>query len=186
MIKKQRRAVAGLLAAAGVSLATAAIGLGPSTAVASSHREAPLIAADPTCDGTDLYAFVSPERPGYVNLIADYIPFEEPNGGPNFYPFATDAVYNVYVDNDGDAKPDATFRWTFSNVDRRGGNTFLYNKGPVNSFNDDNLLFKQTYTLESSFNGAPFKTRATNVPVAPSRVGQASMPNYQKLRDEAT
>jgi hypothetical protein len=186
MIKKQRRAVAGLLAAAGVSLATAAIGLGPSTAAASSHREAPLIAADPTCDGTDLYAFVSPERPGYVNLIADYIPFEEPNGGPNFYPFATDAVYNIYVDNNGDAKPDATFRWKFSNVDKRGGNTFLYNKGPVNSFNDDNLLFKQTYTLESSFNGAPFKTRATNIPVAPSRVGQASMPNYQKLRDEAT
>jgi hypothetical protein len=181
-----RRARIAALAAAGVALVCALYGLGPSAAGASSHREAPLVATDPTIDNTDLYAFVSPERPDYVTFVANWIPFEEPNGGPNFYPFATDAVYNIYVDNDGDAKPDATFRFTFQNIDKRGGNTFLYNKGPVNSIDDPNLLFRQTYTLESSFNGAPFKTRISGAPVAPSRVGPASMPDYQKLRDQAT
>src|SRR4029453_13468109 len=100
--------------------------------------------------------------------------------------FATDARYNIFVDNDGDAKPDATFRWTFKNIDKRGTGTFLYNNGPVTSINDENLLFRQVSPLESSFNGAPFVPRITNAPVAPSRVGPASMPDYQKLRDQAT
>src|SRR5262249_18458238 len=123
------RGAAAAVAAAGVAF----FGLGPATSAASSHREAPLIAADPAVDNTDLYAFVSPERAGYVTFIANWQPFEEPNGGPNFYPFATDAVYNINVDSDGDAKADAVFRWTFHNIDNRGGNTFLYNNGPVTS-----------------------------------------------------
>ncbi len=183
---RRRRATVAALAAAGIALAGSLAGLGPQSAVASSHREAPLIASDPAADNTDLYAFVSPERPGYVNFVANWIPFEEPNGGPNFYPFATDAAYNINVDSDGDAKADAVFRWTFKNIDRRGGSTFLYNNGPVTSLDDENLLFRQTYTLESSFNGGPFKTRVSNAPVAPSRVGNASMPDYQALRDQAT
>jgi uncharacterized protein DUF4331 len=183
---RRRRRVVAAVAVAGIALASALAGLGPQSSVASSHREAPLIAADPAADNTDLYAFVSPERPGYVTLIANWIPFEEPNGGPNFYPFATDAAYNVNVDSDGDAKADAVFRWTFKNIDRRGGSTFLYNNGPVTSFDDENLLFKQTYTLETSFHGGPFKTRITGAPVAPSRIGAASMPDYRKLRDQAT
>ncbi|WP_433372067.1 DUF4331 domain-containing protein [Actinoplanes sp. CA-142083] len=172
--------------AVGVLLAGSVYALGPGAATASSHREAPLVAADPAIDNTDLYAFVSPERPDYLTLIANWQPFEEPNGGPNFYPFATDATYTIKVDNDGDAKPDATFRWKFQNQDKRGNNTFLYNNGPVTSLDDENLLFRQTYTLESSFNGQPFKTRAQGVPVAPSRVGQASMPDYGTLRSQAT
>src|SRR4051812_4037745 len=171
---RRRRAVTAALAA-GIVLAGSVAGLGPEASVASSHREAPLIASDPAADNTDLYAFVSPERPGYVNFIANWIPFEEPNGGPNFYPFATDAAYNINIDSDGDAKADAVFRWTFKNVDRRGGSTFLYNNGPVTSFDDKNLLFKQTYTLESSFHGGPFVTRISDAPVAPSRIGAASM-----------
>ncbi|NMO51769.1 DUF4331 domain-containing protein [Actinoplanes sp. TBRC 11911] len=175
-------------AAAGVSalLAGSLYLLGPGSATASSHREAPLVAADPAIDNTDLYAFVSPERPGYVTFIANWQPFEEPDGGPNFYPFATDATYHIKVDNDGDAKPDAEFRWSFKNVDKRGNDTFLYNNGPVDSFNDENLLFKQTYSLSSSFNGEPFKERVSDAPVAPSRVGKASMPDYGKLRADAT
>jgi hypothetical protein len=175
-------------AAAGVSalLAGSLYLLGPGSATASSHREAPLVAADPAIDNTDLYAFVSPERPGYVTFIANWQPFEEPDGGPNFYPFATDATYHIKVDNDGDAKPDAEFRWSFTNIDKRGNDTFLYNNGPVDSFNDENLLFKQTYSLQSSFNGEPFKERVSDAPVAPSRVGKASMPDYGKLRADAT
>jgi hypothetical protein len=183
---RRRRRVVPALAAAAIVLAGSVAGLGPQASVASSHREAPLIASDPAADNTDLYAFVSPERPGYVNFIANWIPFEEPNGGPNFYPFATDAAYNINVDSDGDAKADAVFRWTFKNVDRRGGSTFLYNNGPVTSLDDKNLLFRQTYTLSSSFDGGPFKTRISDAPVAPSRIGAASMPDYQKLRDQAT
>src|ERR1043166_2150022 len=78
------RRVGAALAALGVVLAGLAA-LGPASAVASSHREAPLVAADPAIDNTDLYAFVSPDRPGYVTFVANFIPFEEPNGGPNFY-----------------------------------------------------------------------------------------------------
>lgn len=105
-----------LVAAAGGVLAVTAYGLGPGSAGASSHREAPLTAADPTVDNTDLYAFVSPDRPGYVTFIANWAPFSEPDGGPNFYPFAIDATYYINVDNDGDAKADATFRWRFRNI----------------------------------------------------------------------
>jgi uncharacterized protein DUF4331 len=183
-VRKRRKTVAAV-AAAGIALTSALVGLGPSLAWTSSHREAPLIAMDPAVDNTDLYAFVSPERAGFVTFIANWQPFEEPNGGPNFYPFATDAAYLINVDNDGDAIADAVFRWTFQNVDNRGGDTFLYNNGPVTSLDDENLLFRQTYTLESSFNGAPFQTRITGAPVAPSRVGPASMPDYQTLRDAA-
>ncbi|WP_204299767.1 DUF4331 domain-containing protein [Actinoplanes campanulatus] len=180
----RRRTVAAL--GLGVLLTGSLYGLGPSTATASSHREAPLIAADPAVDNTDLYAFVSPERPGYVTFIANWQPFEEPNGGPNFYPFATDATYHIKIDNDGDAKPDAEFRWKFRNVDKRGNSTFLYNNGPVTSLDDENLLFRQTYSLESKFDGESFKTRVQDAPVAPSRVGAASMPDYATLRQQAT
>jgi hypothetical protein len=173
------------LAALGLALAAGVAILGPAGARASSHREAPLIAADPAVDNTDVYAFVSPDRPGYVTFVANFIPFEEPNGGPNFYPFAKDAIYNINIDNNGDAKPDAVFRWKFHDVDKRGGSTFLYNNGPVTSITDPNLLFRQTYTLQSSFHGEPFQTRVANAPVAPSRVGPASMPNYAKLRNQA-
>jgi hypothetical protein len=73
-----------------------------STAVASSHREAPLISEDPTADNTDLDAFVSPDRPDTVTIIANYIPLEEPAGGPNFNKFGDDVLYAINVDNDGD------------------------------------------------------------------------------------
>jgi Domain of unknown function (DUF4331) len=181
--KRRRLAAVALTAAV---LAVAGYGLGPSTATASSHREAPLISKDPSVDNTDLYAFASPDRPGYVTFVMNFAPFSAPNGGPNFFPFATDAAYLLHIDNDGDAKEDVTFRWTFQNSDRRGNDTFLYNKGPVTSLDDPDLLFQQTYKLESSFNKGPFKVRSANTPVAPSRVGNASMPDYQKLRDQAT
>ena len=138
-----------LIAAGGLLAGSTVIGLLPTLAGASSHREAPLIAADPAVDNTDVYAFSSPENPDDVVFVANWIPFEEPNGGPNFYPFATDARYYIKVDNNGDAIEDSTFRFTFTNIDNRGNDTFLYNNGPVTSLDDQNLLFKQVYTLES-------------------------------------
>jgi hypothetical protein len=81
-------------------------GLAPGGATASSHREAPAIAGQPQYDNTDLYAFVDPNQNAMVNIVANWSPFSEPSGGPNFYPWATDARYNIKIDNDYDAKPD--------------------------------------------------------------------------------
>jgi hypothetical protein len=170
-------ATGGLLAASGIA------GLGPTGATASSHREAPLISGAPQYDNTDVYAFVSPDDPDSVTLIANWIPFEEPAGGPNFYPFANDARYNINIDNDGDARADVVYTWKFK--DRyRSKETFLYNTGQVTSLRDPDLNFRQTYTLTRWADGQ-WKTLASGVPVAPSYVGQASMPDYESLRDAA-
>ena len=79
------------------------------TVSASSHREAPLISQDPLADNTDLYAFVSPDSPDTVTIIANYIPMETPASGPGFFNFDPNALYSIYVDNTGDAEPDVTF-----------------------------------------------------------------------------
>ena len=182
-IKKRRGAVT-LLAAGGLLAGTGLAGLGPMSASGSSHREAPLIAGLPQYDNTDLYAFRSPDRQKTVTLAANWIPFEEPAGGPNFYPWANDARYDIHVDNDHDAKADITFRWTFKDH-YRSKNTFLYNTGPVTSLKDKNLNVFQTYRLVM-IKGKKTKVLVRNKRVAPSDVGQASMPDYAKLRNQAT
>src|SRR6478735_10864827 len=104
--------VCGALAAGGLAAAGVAT-LEPGAASASSHREAPLISGQPQYDNTDVYAFVSPDKPGTTTLVANWLPFEDPAGGPNFYKFATDAHYDIHIDNDGDSQIDLTYRWTF-------------------------------------------------------------------------
>src|SRR5258707_7793061 len=98
----------------------------------SSHREAPAISKDPVADNTDPYAFVSPDRPDTVTIITNYIPVEAPAGGPNFYEFGDDVLYEIHVDNNGDALPDVTFRFRFQTM-LRNTETFLYNTGPITS-----------------------------------------------------
>jgi len=181
----RRRRAGTALIACGVVIAGTSL-LGPATGNASSHREAPLTAANPLVDNTDTYAFVSPDNPEMTTLIGNWIPFEDPSGGPNFFPFGTDGYrYNIKVDNNGDAKPDITYQWTFTTDDKRAGDTFLYNNGPVNSFDDPTLLFKQTYKLEKINAAGKATTLIDTGKVAPSNVGAASMPNYGALRDEA-
>ena len=189
------RALAVLTAAA--TVAGGAALLGPGTSSASSHREAPYTSSDPNIDGTDLYAFNSPDGSDTTTLIANYIPFEDPAGGPNFFPFATDARYNINIDNNGDGVADTTFRWTFTNQDSRGTadhgdvgkGSFLYNDGPVKSLNDPHLLFKQSYKLEQIVDPtgtAPVTTTILdNVPVPPDNVGTASIPDYIPLSKAA-
>jgi hypothetical protein len=158
-------------------------GLGVGAASASSHREAPLIAGDPKADNTDTFAFVSPDNPGMVTVVADWIPFEEPEGGPNFYPFATDAQYTIKFDANGDGVADTTYAWTFQNHYRDTANQFLYNTGVVKNLTDPTLNFFQTYTLtETDSTGT--HTLLTNKIVAPSDVGPASMPDYARLRQQ--
>ena len=157
--------------------------LGAGSAQASSHREAPLTAGDPQIDNTDVYAFTSPDKASTVTLIANWLPFEEPSGGPNFYPWQDGAHYDINIDNDGDAKADLTYRWVFTSVDKRGTDTFLYNNGAVTSLTDANLLFKQTYTLSKIVDGNEAgATEIATGTAAPSNTGSAGMPNYGKLR----
>ena len=180
----KRQGAVALACTGGLLTAVGLAGLGPMAATASSHREAPLISAIPQYDTTDLYAFRSPEAQKTVTLVANWLPFEEPAGGPNFYSFATDAQYDIKVDNNADAKPDVTFRWTFKDH-YVSGNTFLAATGPVTSLTDKNLNYYQTYKLVKIAKGKT-KTIVKKARVAPSDIGKASMPNYAALRAQAT
>ncbi|MFI1164234.1 DUF4331 domain-containing protein [Streptomyces sp. NPDC020801] len=186
-----RRGLASLICgalAAGSLAAAGAATLEPGAASASSHREAPLISGTPQYDNTDVYAFVSPDKPDTTTIVANWIPFEEPAGGPNFYTFADDAQYDLHIDNNGDAQSELIFRYTFK-THVKNKNTFLYNTGAVKSLDDPNLNVTQTYDIDLiklSHQKLVSKTRlADNVPVAPSNVGKASMPDYGKLRSQA-
>lgn len=155
-----------------------AFGLMPGQA--SSHREAPLLATDPTADNTDVYAFVSPDAPDTVTLIANFIPFQKPDGGPNFYSFDPNVIYEIHVDNNGDAVEDITFQWRFT-TEVRNPATFLYNTGPVTSIDDPDLNVRQFYRL-TRIDG-PRRTGTVTelsgrLPVPPPNIGPRSMPNY--------
>ena len=175
MIKKHPVVAALLILSIGVS--TTSIGF------ASSHREAPLIAGDPRADATDLYAFRSPDAPDTVTVIANYLPFQEPGGGPNFYSFDDNVRYDINIDNNGDADADIIYRFKFD-TEVRNGKTFLYNTGPINSIWDDNFNMRQTYTL-SKIVSQEETVLAENVPVPPSNIGPKSTPNYAALQAEA-
>ncbi len=181
---RRTRAAVAALASSALALGGAAALLGAQSSTASSHREAPLLLADPQVDNTDVYAFVAPDRDNKVTLIGNWLPFEEPAGGPNFYPFATGARYNINIDNNGDARPDVIYRWTFKSS-YQNTDTFLYNTGEVASLDDGDLNFRQTYNLSRVNAGGKVKVLARNVPVAPSNVGAASMPDYESLSNAA-
>jgi len=165
------------LLGAGIILAT----LAPSGA--SSHREAPLIAQDPVADNTDVYAFRSPDRPDTVTLVANWIPFEEPAGGPNFFNFGTDVLYQVNVDNNADAEPDITYEWRFTN-EIQNPNTFLYNTGPVTSIDDPDFNYRQFYDVSVVRNGVR-TTLGSHLPVPPNNIGPRSTPNYEAVAAQA-
>ena len=180
--RTSRRSRAVALAAALTTGAAGAVLLAPATSSASSHREAPAISGDARADNTDVYAFVSPDAPDTVTLVASWWPFEEPDGGPNFYRFADDGtVYDINIDSNGDSQPDLTYRWTFSST-YRTTDTFLYNTGPVTSFDDENLNFRQTYDLTRIVAGGATTTVLDDAPVAPSNTGPASFPDYAAVR----
>jgi Domain of unknown function (DUF4331) len=153
----------------------------------SSHREAPLITEDPVADNTDVYAFVSPDRPSTVTLIANFIPLEEPAGGPNFYKFGDNVGYEIVIDNNGDARPDIVYRFDFK-TQVQNANTFLYNTGPITSLADGDFNIRQTYTVTrwaggvSSILGSDLETPPVNI--GPRSTGDTST-DYQRLAAEA-
>ena len=124
---------------------------------ASSHREAPFIATQPSVDGTDLYFFRSYEtgRQGYVTVMANYIPFQDPQGGPNFYQFNQNALYQIHFDNNGDAKEDVTFQFAFKSTSKGetlpagGKNTEipLIDSGVINGVNAPTINVRETFTV---------------------------------------
>src|SRR5580692_10407884 len=87
-------------------------------ASASSHREAPFATKNPKTDGTDFYMFNSydPAQAGFVTFIADYQPFQDSWGGPNYFNMDPDALYEIMIDNNGDAKEDITFQFQFQSA----------------------------------------------------------------------
>src|SRR5216684_1621270 len=98
----------------------------------SSHREAPEISKDPVADSTDLYAFISPDSPSTVTIIANYIPLQAPASGPNFFEFGDDVLYEIHIDNNGDGKAEVTYQFEFKSQNTNPS-TFLYNTGPIAS-----------------------------------------------------
>src|ERR1700733_6712214 len=149
----------------------------------SSHREAPEISKDPVADSTDVYAFVSPDAPDPVPLIANYVPLQLPSGGPNFYEFGDDVLYEIHVDNNGDSQADISyqFRFTTQVLDE---NTFLYNTGPIRSLTDPNWNRRQFYSV-SVVSGDSQRTIATGLTCPPCNIGPLSTPNYANLAADA-
>jgi hypothetical protein len=149
----------------------------------SSHREAPATSKDPVADNTDTYAFVSPDDPGTVTLITNYLPFEAPFGGPNFFEFGHDVRYYIYIDNNGDGQPDITYEFAFYTL-VRDENTFLYNTGTITSIYDTTFNRRQFYNV-TRIQGGKSEVLGKRIPCPPCNVGPASTPNYAALADEA-
>lgn len=155
---------------------------------ASSHREAPLISVDPQADNTDLYVFRSPDNPNTVTIIANYVPFESPDGGPNYYTFGTHVRYEIHIKNKttttGD---DITYRFTFSHVNEDTTTFFNIRLGAQN--------LKTTYDCEKSTDGGTtWATIVVNGVVPPNNIGPRSImnpivglgaPNYMSLMTNA-
>src|SRR5437899_7182776 len=102
-----------LVASAAALVAVFAGRLAPSAGHASSHREAPLISEDPTADSTDPYALRSPDKPSTFAIVSNWIPGEDPAAGPNYYTFSQSAKYYIYIDRNGDGRPDVTYSFRF-------------------------------------------------------------------------
>jgi hypothetical protein len=145
----------------------------------SSHREAPEISKDPVADSTDVYAFVSPDNPDTVTLIANYIPLQGPAGGPNFYEFGDDVLYQIHIDNDGDGRAEISYQFRFSTT-VADPDTFLYNTGPIESLSSPNWNRRQTYTVTWS-NGLTSRVLGSGLACPPCNIGPLSTPDYPGL-----
>ncbi len=155
--------------------------------LASSHREAPMIANDPLADNTDVYAFRSPDDPNKVTIIANYVPFQLPDGGPNYYSFGENIRYEIHIDNNiGTKGDDIIYRFTFKKTNEDPSTFFNIRLGKQN--------LKTTYKLERSMDGGKmFETVITDGVVPPPNIGPRSIsspvglnaPDYNALIKKA-
>ena len=183
-MRKRRFVVLGTALLAALAAVLTAVAISPG----SSHREAPLSALDPTGDDTDVYAFKAPDSTDSLTLVANWIPFEDPAGGPNFYRFDDRATYYLNVDNTGDGVYDIRFRFRFRTSVGDPG-SFLYASPTVDSIDSPNLNVKQAYSVvrENLVDGREVSENvlARNVPVAPDNVGPKTIPNYGAVANQA-
>lgn len=150
----------------------------------SSHREAPEISKDPVADNTDVYAFVSPDRPDTVTIITNYIPVEEPAGGPNFYEFGNDVLYEINICNDNDADADITYQFRFF-TEVRNPDTFLYNTGQITSLDSPTWNRRQFYSVTKVDERGNKTVLAKKLACPPCNIGPRSIPNYASLAQAA-
>ncbi|MGN2252820.1 DUF4331 domain-containing protein [Frateuria sp. GZRe12] len=172
----------------------------PAAALASSHREAPFISTMPQVDASDFYMFMSyePQRSGYVTLLANYNPLQDPTGGPNFFPLSDQAAYDINVDNNGDGKPDLTFRFQFQHQYKDlkvygGTGTYtsvpLLNLGPVSAADQSKLNRIDSYTVSVRKGHGKFEPVVNNAGSAPmftqpvDNIGNKSIADYQGYAD---
>jgi hypothetical protein len=170
-----------LFALVAAALVAAALSFG------SSHREAPNTAQDPTADDTDVYAFTANDAPGSLTVVANWIPFEDPAGGPNFYNFDPKAHYYINVDNTGDGMRDLRYEFAFKTT-IVNKNSFAVATPTVESLTDSHLNERQSYTITREvFKKGKLKSQkviARNLPVVPSDIGPKTMPHYDTLAQE--
>jgi hypothetical protein len=179
-----RRSALAVALPAALAAAAIAIPIG----FGSSHREAPLTALDPTADDTDVYAFTAQDAPGTLTIVANWIPLEDPAGGPNFFRFDDRAHYYMNIDNTGDGKADIRYEFRFK-THYRNPNTFLYALPTVDSIDSPNLNIYQTYSItkEQLRNGHTVSENkiAKGLRVAPDNVGPHTIPDYNAVANEA-
>ncbi len=150
----------------------------------SSHREAPEISKDPVADSSDLYAFVSPDHPDTVTLIANYVPLQGPAGGPNFFEFGEDVRYEINISNSGRATADITYSFEFTTQVRNPG-SFLYNTGQITSLNSPTFNRRQFYTVYRSTPHGRTEVLGRNLASPPCNIGPRSTPHYSALAASA-
>jgi len=178
-LRRPAALTAGVVGVAGALVLGTVGGVG-----ASSHREAPLIMEDPVADNTDLYAFRSPDAPDTVTLIANFVPFQEPGGGPNYFRFGEDVLYAINVDNNGDARADVSYEFRFRN-DIQNPDTFLYATGPITSLDDADYNFRQVMDVYRVSGGQRTQI-ASNRLLPPENVGPRTIGvDYAQLAQQA-
>lgn len=182
--------------ACGLVAALLLVGEVPAPSYAASHREAPLLAMDPTVDSTDFFAFRSyePGREGFVTLIADYIPGELPPAGPNYYQLDDTALYEIKIDNTGDGVEDIVYQFRFTNkivnpdivLDMAAPNKVLTGKGGIGitSLNDPDYNIVQSYSVTRVEKGKA-KVLADGLVAPPANIGVRTTPDYESLAKQA-
>ncbi|MCW3078480.1 MAG: hypothetical protein JWO32_3089 [Bacteroidetes bacterium] len=166
-MKKSTKLVLGASCVLATALTLSYVDTQNSLLQASSHREAPLISNDPLADNTDLYAFRSPDDTNKVTIIANYVPMELPQGGPNYYSFGTNIRYEIHIENNGTTGDDITYRFTFNKVNQDTTTFFDIRLGQENN--------KTTYIAEKSVNGGAFTTIVGSGIVPPPNIGPRSI-----------
>jgi len=157
---------------------------GPGVAKASSHREAPLISQDQYADNTDTYVFIPPKHPDDVVLAASWIPFEGPEGAPNYFEWGNGVLYDIYVDNDGDARADITYTLS-SRVEVLDPTTYQYSTGPIKKTSDTTWNRRQYITVVEAREDGTVTTLVNDQLTSPVNIGSKSTPKYKDLEEDA-